>query len=212
MFGVRRAGCGVAKAAVRQQQQRGLAAAAADVKLPIKLYGVSAKYANALYLAAAKAGELPKVAADMETIASWGKENKSFREYVNNPIISRADKVKDMDKISAGMANSTRGFLNVLADNGRLVELDGVVKTFAKLMGAQQGIVDATVTAAAELSPKQHKAIQKAISSGYLEKGQTLNLEVKVNPGIIGGLQVQIGDRFLDLCIQSEINNVNKAL
>merc|ERR1712194_148329 len=113
----------------------------------------------------------------------------------SNPIISRTDKATDVGKISKGMNDTTRGFLNVLAENGRLPEINKIIGSFNTILNAKRGIVDATVTAAEELSGKQLKTITSAITSGYLEKGQQLKMEVNIDSSIIGGLQVQIGDK-----------------
>ena len=131
---------------------------------------------------------------------------------MSNPIISRTDKAADVAKISKGMNETTRGFLNVLAENGRLPEINKIIGSFNTILNAKRGIVDATVTAAEELSAKQLKTITSAITSGYLEKGQQLKMEVNVDPSIIAGLQVQIGDKFLDLSVNSDIKNLEKVI
>jgi F-type H+-transporting ATPase subunit O len=198
-------------------QKRGLSAAAAsekkeEVDLPIQLYGLEARYANALYVAAVRAKTLPAVEDDLKTISQWAESNAAWKNYLSNPIISRTDKVADMAKVSQGMNDTTRGFLNVLAENGRLVEVNKIIKSFNTILNAKRGIVDATVTAAEELSAKQLKTITSAITTGYLEKGQQLKMEVQIDPSIIGGLQVQIGDKFLDLSVNSDIKNLHKVL
>lgn len=187
-------------------------AEAVTVKLPVQLFGLSARYANALFVSAVKSSTLPAVETDLKQIKEWTATSESFKQYLANPVVSRQDKVKDMEKVSVGMNDTTRGLLAVLAENGRLVELSKVIDTFDILLSAQRGIVKATVTTSESLAAKQLGGIEKAISAGYLEKGQTLELAVKVEPAILGGLQVQIGDRFLDLSVQSEINNVAKVL
>ncbi|GBG30432.1 ATP synthase subunit O, mitochondrial [Hondaea fermentalgiana] len=201
-------------AQMRLTGARGFAAAAdkKPVELPVQLYGLSARYANALFVACQRAQTLPSVEQDLATLKEWSTSNETFKSYINNPVISRQDKVKDMSKISEGMNDTTRGFLTVLAENGRLNELDKVLDTFQILLNAQRGVVEATVTAAEDLTSKQLKSIEKAITSGYLDKGQSLNLKVKVDEGIVGGLQVQIGDRFLDLSVASQMNGIAKAI
>jgi F-type H+-transporting ATPase subunit O len=200
-------------AAAAQAAQAGKAEGkAAAIKLPVQLYGLSARYANAVYVAATRAGSLDAVEADLQTVAGWQKSHKKFAEYVANPIISRTDKAADMKKITVGMNETTKGLLTVMAENGRLGELSAILKTFETLMSAKRGIVEATVTAAEPLSKEQEATLKQAITSGYLEKGQSLKMSIKIEPSIIAGLQVQIGDKFLDLAISSEINSVSKYL
>ena len=184
----------------------------ARVKLPVQLFGLEARYANALFSSAVKTSSLPAVEADIVTLKSWLTQSPAFKEFLRNPIISRTDKKKDMLKITKGMNESTRGFMCILAENGRLSNVQKVISTFELLTNAQRGIIEAIVTAAEVIPAKQVKNIEKALAAGYLQQGQTLKLVVKVEPAIIGGLQVQIGDKFLDLSVASSINKVHNAL
>jgi len=181
------------------------------VQLPLSLYGTSARYANALFVSASRSGELAAVQKDLTTVSSWLKDGV-FAEYTKNPVISRADKTKDMVAISKGMTNCSRGFLAVLAENGRLRELGGVISTFDKLMAAQSGIVDAVVTSPFALSAAQAKSVEDSIKQGYLKKGQTLKMDLHTDESLLGGLQVQIGDQFLDLSSARELNNIHAHL
>ena len=191
------------------------AAAAATpkpVQLPIQLYGLHARYANALYSSASRANALPKVEADLNSIKSLLNSEPRFKTYLRNPIIKRSEKVADFDKITKGMNDVTRGFFAVLAENGRLGDLDAILATFGKLMDAERGVVKATVSSAEPLSAKQMKDLEQILTSSFLQKGQTIQLVSRVEPSILAGLQVQVGDKFVDLSAQSKLNAVNKAL
>lgn len=183
-----------------------------DVPLPINLYGLSARYANALYKTATRAGQLSKVESDLQDFKQMIETNPALESYIMNPVIARKDKAEDLGKICAGMSEYTRGFFGVLAENGRLSELQKIIKTFEELMKAQRGEVEATVITAESLTKKQLKQVTQAVTTNYLEAGKNLVLKEKIDPSIIGGLQVQIGDKFLDLSIQSKINKLHHTL
>ena len=135
-----------------------------------------------------------------------------FRTYLRNPIVKRSEKVQDLDKMTKGMHDVTRGFFTVLAENGRLGDLDGMLATFGKLMDAERGVIKATVTSAEALTPKQLKQLEEQLTATFLKKGQSIKLETRVEPSILAGLQVQVGDKFVDLSVQSKLNAVSKAL
>ena len=78
-------------------------------------------------------------------------------------------------------------------------------------MQASRGEVQAVVTSAEDLSAAQLKTLKKSFA-GFLQKGETLILETRVDPSILGGLTVQIGDRFMDLSIQSKIQKMHGVL
>lgn len=184
------------------------------MELPKDLYGLHARYANALYVAATKNGSLGAVETDVNEFKELVKGSPEFRTYLRNPIISRSDKEADLNRISKGMNETTRGFLGVLASNGRLGDVEKVIDRFQELMRAQRGLVAATVISAEPLNKKQLAKVKQAIAKGYLDesKGENLELEAKVDPSILGGLQIQIGDRFLDLSIQARVNKLHQTL
>jgi F-type H+-transporting ATPase subunit O len=78
-------------------------------------------------------------------------------------------------------------------------------------MKAARGEVDGRVISAEPLSKNQLTAITKAMQ-GNLEKGQKIMLEQEVDKTILGGLQVQVGDRFIDMSVSTQINDLHRAL
>jgi F-type H+-transporting ATPase subunit O len=171
-----------------------------------------ARYATSLYTAAVKQNALSAVEKDVAEVRKLMESVPKFKTYLMNPIVKRTEKKADLDKISKGMNPVTRGFLALLAENGRLAELDKIVGTFGKLMDAERGVVTATVTSADELSDDQLKTVEAQIKSSFIKPGQTIRLETSVDPDILGGLQVQVGDKFLDLSVASQINQISKVL
>lgn len=96
-------------------------------------------------------------------------------------------------------------YLGLLAENGRLGRLQGIAKAFGEIMSAHKGQVNATVTTAKSLDAAQLKELT-AVLQAFLKKGNTLLLETKVNPALIGGMVVVLGDRYIDLSISSKLN------
>lgn len=111
------------------------------------------------------------------------------------------------------MDNVTKGLLSVLAENGRINEIEKVVETFSTLMMAQRGIVKATITSPMKLSDSAVEKIKTSITNSYLEDNKTLIVENVVDQGILGGLQIKIGEnKFIDASVQSEINKISQSL
>jgi len=211
----RRASLVAASAASAAPTRRSLSsAAAADalVRPQLQLYGLHARYANALFSAASKAGSLARVEKDLRQVQSWIETNGRFREFLKNPVVKRDEKKATLAKISKGMEPVTREFLAVLAEKSRLGETVKVLSTFAKIMDAERGVVKCTVTSVEKLDENQLRAVKSEVSAAFLQKGQTLDVKVQEDPAILGGLQVQVGDKFIDLSVASKINDLHKAL
>eukprot|EP00548_Thalassiothrix_antarctica_P004169 CAMPEP_0194146790 /NCGR_PEP_ID=MMETSP0152-20130528/21731_1 /TAXON_ID=1049557 /ORGANISM="Thalassiothrix antarctica, Strain L6-D1" /LENGTH=180 /DNA_ID=CAMNT_0038847397 /DNA_START=166 /DNA_END=708 /DNA_ORIENTATION=- len=176
----------------------------------IDIYGIPARYANATYVAASKAGILEQVENELLALQQTAQTNAAFAGLLENPLISRANKVSKMTELLSEKASTTTlNLMTTLAGNARLNELDKIVSTFSELMKAKRGIVEATITSAESLTKAQTDAIQKAMKA-QVGEGKQVMLTSKVDPSIIGGLQVQIGDKFLDLSVASKINVISR--
>ena len=95
-------------------------------------------------------------------------------------------------------------YKDLLAENGRLGRLLGVAKNMSEIMKAHKGEVSARVTTAKALDSSQQKELQ-AVLQGFLKKGNKLQLDLKVDPSLVGGMIVELGDRYVDLSIASKL-------
>lgn len=132
------------------QGVRGFAeAAAADPHLPPQ-FSVAGRYANALYVSAAKAGKLDAVTSELGQMSSLLQQSDDFREFVADPTVSQKVKVEGMDSVMSGLGTSdiTKNFFALLADNSRLNEVDKILEAFQSIVAQQRGEVHATVTSA----------------------------------------------------------------
>ena len=178
----------------------------------VKLFGIPARYANAAYSAASKSGSLDKVEAELQAIKNIATKNAGFKSFLQNPTLARADKVKTMASLLDGkMGDVTCNLMATLAGNARLAETVKVVDAFAELMKAKRGEVDAIITSAEPLSKATADAVSAALIA-QVGKDKKVILQMKVDPTLLGGLQVMIGDKFLDLSVSSKINNIKKTL
>lgn len=100
----------------------------------------------------------------------------------------------------------------MLAENGRLGDTAKIADKYGELMRAHRGEVMAVVTSADALTKAQLKSLEASFKSTFLTGGETLIMETSVNPSILGGLQVQIGDKFMDLSLASKVNKMHKVL
>ena len=86
----------------------------------------------------------------------------------------------------------------LLCDNGRMNEVEGVINDFDKLLNADNKEMNATVTTAIEPREKDVTAIKKALAD-FCAAGVKINLKFEINPEIMGGMVVDIGNKSIDL-------------
>ncbi|ROW06405.1 hypothetical protein VMCG_04401 [Cytospora schulzeri] len=198
-------------------QVRFYAAPAANetVKPPVALFGLDGTYATALYTAAAKSSSLDPTANALNKLSNLVAKDAKLVKILEAPMLSPADKsaiVAELEKTSGG-SETIKNFLNTLAENNRLSLLGPVCTKFSELMSASRGEVEMTVTSATPLDNKTLNRLEAAVSkSAYVGQGKKLKVTNEVNPEIIGGLVVEIGDRTIDLAVSSKIAKMNKLL
>jgi len=207
-----RAGLSASRLAVRRAGAvRGLASG--EHEPPLKLFGIPARYANATFVAASKAGTLPKVETELLAFQALLEKNAKIKAYLTSPVTARDDKVATIDKLFGGPKAPTFGSKNlftVMAANGRVSEVDKVVEAFVALMKAKRKEVSVDITSAEALTKAQTDKIAESLK-GMLGGGSA-SISTTVDPSILGGLTVKIGDKFLDLSVKSKVDAVSRSL
>lgn len=199
-------------AAVRRVAFRSFASDSAGHRPVISLHGREARYANATYVAASKTGQLDKVEGELTGLWIASTESPAFKAFLDNPLIPRAEKSAQIAELlkAKSVSDITVNLCTTLAGNARLNELPKIATTFGQLMKAKRGEVDATIISADTLTKKETDQIAAAIKN--TSKGaKEVIISSKVDPAIIGGIQVQIGDQFLDLSIRSRIEELSRT-
>jgi len=178
----------------------------------IEIFGMSARYANATYVAASKAGSLAVVEGELAGLSKAASESPAFAGFLDNPLISRDDKSSQIEGLlkEKNVSQITTNLCTTLAGNARLAELPKVAEVFGSLMKAKRGEIDATIISADVLTKRETEAVAAAIKETSKGASEVV-ISSKVDPSIIGGIQVLIGDQFLDLSIKSKIDEVSRT-
>jgi len=204
------------KPAVRAVRSFASAKAEAEpqyVEVPLPMYGVAGKYASALYVTAVRGNVLDPVETELQEVIGAASQNPVFADFLRDPSVSKTVRMKAVEEIfkETKFNDVTKNFLAVLAENGRLSQLQRITGCYSELLHAHRGEVQALVTAALELSPAELEDIKSALK-GYLKAGQSLKVEQKVDRSIIGGIVVDIQDKHIDLSIDTKIKQMEKLL
>lgn len=211
---LRRGVSSLAGIACRNGQWRGLAKAAGpEIKPPIQLHGIPGRYASALWCAAAKANMLPQVEDELQKVFEAAKKNADFNAFLVEPVTSRQKKKEGVESLlkDMGVCDITKNFFLVLAENGRMSHAEKVWSTFGTLMQAHRKEVMAKVTSAEPLESGEVREVRECLQK-LLREGETLKLQQQVDPTIIGGLVVELGDKYIDLSVEKRIREMEKLL
>jgi F-type H+-transporting ATPase subunit delta len=167
------------------------------------------RYAEAAFEVALAADELDRWQADLRTTAAiLGRQD--VERVVDNPAMpveKRLDIVRALleDRVSAGLLR----LVALLVERGRVRLLPRVSDEFTRLLNAERGIVTATVTSAVPLTPDEEAAVRaraEALAGGDVE------LRTAVDPELLGGITLRIGDRLLDASIRGRLERLRAEL
>jgi F-type H+-transporting ATPase subunit O len=183
------------------------------VRPPINVFGIEGRYATALYSAASKENKLDQVERDINTIGELFQKNNRIGETLKSPIVAKKDKKDILENLAKeyNLSPLTLNVFSAMSEHGRLSLVPKLLRTFAAIMSAARGEVLTTVTTAKELDEKQQKELLAALQS-FVKKGQILKVETKVDPSIIGGMVVSVGDRYVDMSTRSKIKLYSKIV
>jgi len=180
---------------------------------PIHVFGIEGRYAHALYSAATKDKKLDVVEKDLKEIQALLKRDVKLAQFMVNPTIKRnlkrdilAESLKKKN-----FSNITVNLFAAMADNGRLNKLNSIFGTFEKMMSAHRGEVLCTVTTAKPLDPAYLTELTAALK-GFLKTGEVLQLTTKVDPTLIGGMVVNIGDKYVDMSTATKIKTYTNLI
>ncbi|GAA5851531.1 hypothetical protein JCM8547_001124 [Rhodosporidiobolus lusitaniae] len=197
---------------------RTYATEAAKVSLPnVQLHGLAGKYAGALFTAAAKQNALQQVESDLKAVKGVSSD-ATVNEFLNNPVLSTADKQSGIEALlkkssPKGASDLTKNLFTVLSENGRLYETDKVIANFLEIMSAHRGEVKIVVSSASPLEKDVQKRLEDALKASQAASGsKNVVIDYKVNEALLGGIQVDFGEKSIDLSVASRVSRLNAQL
>ena len=175
-----------------------------------ELATIARPYAEALFKACGS--DVAGTSAWLDALAA-GEADEGLRQFADSPKVT-PQQVFDLitgvlDKRQLSLPTAGQNFLRTVIDNGRLQALPEMADQFRALKNAQQGAADATVHSAFPIEPSALAEL-----SGVLEKrfGRKLNLQVELQPELIGGIRVVVGDEVLDTSVKARLEQMKVAL
>jgi F-type H+-transporting ATPase subunit delta len=175
------------------------------------LSGLAGRYAAALYDIAETAGTLDAVAADLRTISAMLVESADLRRLIASPVIDRGDQAKAMRALlERGGANElSLRFVGVVTDNRRLFVLPAIIEAYLRRLAERRGEVVAHVVSAQALAPAQ---VDKVTETLRRSLGSKVMVDLKVDPGLIGGLVVRVGSKLVDDSLRTKLTRLQLAM
>jgi F-type H+-transporting ATPase subunit delta len=173
--------------------------------------GLAERYAVALFDLADERRTLDEVAADLRQLRAMLQASGDFMRLIRSPILSRGDQAKAIGVVAerAGLSQLVRDFLAVVARNRRLFAVPAIIEAFLRKLAARRGEVNAQITAAQPLSEAQLAVLSEQLRRSV---GSRVSVDLRIDPGLIGGMIVKVGSRMVDGSVKSKLQRLQLAM
>jgi F-type H+-transporting ATPase subunit delta len=171
--------------------------------------GVAAKrHAQAVFQLALERGELEKWLEDLKTIATTLSEPQ-LMAILESPKVHLDEKMDLISRCLPGVGQLALNLVYLLVARRRLRLIDQIVSEYQRLADAYQGLEHAEVTTAIPLDEEDKKRLSERLAE---LTGTRIMLTTKVDPDVIGGFVVRIGDRLIDGSTKNKLDSLRKSL
>ncbi|MBF0356294.1 MAG: F0F1 ATP synthase subunit delta [Alphaproteobacteria bacterium] len=173
--------------------------------------GLAERYASALYQLAEEGGALDKVAQDLKDLKAMVAASEDLRRFLKNPIHSRAEHELALLSLAvkAGFNDLTRRFLGLVARSRRQDALPAMIGAFLARLAKSRGEMTAQVKAAQALSDAQTADLKAQLAKSV---GGKVDLDVTVDPSLLGGLIVRLGSRMIDTSLKTKLQHLKLSM
>jgi F-type H+-transporting ATPase subunit delta len=145
----------------------------------------------------------------LEQVVAAAAEVPELRELLRNPQLDPRARAAALEDVLAGGDELLRNFLLVLVDKGRIGELEVIAQEFERLVAASEGVLSAELTTAIELSDDDERRLLKQIEDA---SGRKVEATRRVDPGLIGGIVLQVGSHRLDASVRGRLDRLRRTL
>jgi F-type H+-transporting ATPase subunit delta len=172
-----------------------------------ELATIARPYAEALFKSSGSDAE--STAKWLDTLAAVAS-NPQLLQYAGNPKVGDAEVFDVITGVAnAQLPDSGKNFLRMLIENGRLAALPAIATHFHGLVNARRGSSDAIVYSAFDIDAQALANVSSVLEKRF---GRKLNLSVQLEPELIGGVRVVVGDEVLDTSVKARLEQMKVAL
>jgi ATP synthase F1 delta subunit len=166
-------------------------------------------YARSLFEVAKEQDKLDVVKEELGQFADALDGNRELAIYFFSPYFSTTEKKDGLGKLLEGVDPVVANFLALMIENHRMPVVFRVRREYDALWEAENKRLPVTVTSAVELDEATVKAIGDAIGR---QTGQQVDLTANVDPDVLGGLVVRVGNSILDASIRNRLENLRRSV
>ncbi len=171
---------------------------------------LASRYAKALFELAAQSKSELKIEGELKAFLGAIENNKQFAQFFKNPIISFEEKKSLLAKTNHGKLSAlTIEFISLLLEKGRFEILNQILECYHELLNASNHFEEVLITTARPLSENLKSQLEKILEKKI---GEKIISKIKVDPSILGGINVQIRHRLFDGSVRAKLDSLKQQM
>jgi F-type H+-transporting ATPase subunit delta len=171
--------------------------------------GISGRrHAQAVFRIALETGQLEKWQSDLQVMARV-LQDTDVVSFLENPRVGQAGKTELLQSALRGVAPTALNLARLLVARNRLRMIPSLVAEYRRLVHAHKGVVEANVVTAVPIGDAEEARIGRDLAA---ITGKTVMLGVEVDPQIMGGLVVRVGDKLIDGSVRTRLQELRRSL
>lgn len=171
---------------------------------------IAAVYAEAMLGLAHRRGQADELRSELDELARLAASHSGFAAFLANPLIDPERRAESLETMLRGKASDLLvDALQVINRKGRIALLPQIAAAYAARHDALRGVVEVRVASAQPLANDQRERLRSAVRA---RTGREPRLVESVDPELLGGLVIRIGDRKADATLATRLRNLSEAL
>jgi F-type H+-transporting ATPase subunit delta len=172
---------------------------------------MAGRYATALFDLARETNAIDAAKADLERFDALVAESADLARLVRSPVFSADEQLHALSAVldRGGIGGLAAQFLKLVTTKRRLFAVRDMIRGYRELVAQHKGEATAEVTVAEQLKDDHVAALRSALKA---VSGKDVDLNIKVDPAIIGGLVVKLGSRMVDSSLRTKLNAIRHAM
>ena len=162
-----------------------------------------------MFEAAKENGRLKQVSEELADFAAAVRDVPELRAALRNPQLDPGTKVAVLDELLGGSDELIRNFLRLVAEKGRIGQIEEIAREFDRLMAREERRLNVELTTARELSDDEARDLLQQIEES---SGRKIEATRQVDPSLIGGFVLQAGSMRVDASVRGRIEGLRHEL
>ena len=169
---------------------------------------VAKRYAQGLLNFTQETAQTDAVFGEMSDVAKTIEKSKELQNFFASPIIDGKKKISIALEIFKDFSPVTKSFLQLIIKQGRESQMQNIAQEFINKVEDMKGVQRITLTSAGQLSAENISNILK--SSDLVNHNQTFEVKSIINPDLLGGYILRVGDQQIDQSVKSKLSKLKK--